>query len=138
MKPISDWEIYPDPKQGFRLPLAKGRIVLLDKPCTDLKSYIEWQMEPVYCSLEDALGRNLQGDQPLAAAESPDQKRKGRKRKKDNFGSRACVRQRAGSLCQSARGFLVGRDNPPDSLNCAILLTARMMPFYFEDRRGCC
>ena len=26
MRPIADWEIYPDPKQSFRLPLARGRV----------------------------------------------------------------------------------------------------------------
>ena len=80
MKPISDWEIYPDPKQGFRLPLARGRIVLLDKPCTDLESYLEWQMEPHYCSLDDALAAIFNVILPLPV-ESKDEKKEKKNKK---------------------------------------------------------
>ena len=71
MKPISDWEIYPDPNQGFRLPLAKNRVVFLDKPCVDLESYIDWQIEPTYCPLEEALAEIFKVIQPM---EPPSQK----------------------------------------------------------------
>jgi hypothetical protein len=132
MKPISDWEIYPDPKQAFRLPLAKGRIVLLDQPCDDLESYLEWQMEPHYCSLDNALAAIFKVILPLPM-ESKDGKKEKKKKKilsevERVFGS---LRKRYAKVLVD---FWLGRDNPPDSLNCAIMLTARMMPFYFKNR----
>lgn len=56
MRPICDWEVYPDPKQGFRLPLARGRMTLLDKTYekVDLRTYVEWQAKPSYCSVDNA------------------------------------------------------------------------------------
>jgi hypothetical protein len=133
MRPISDWEIYPDPKQAFRLPLAKNRTVLLDKPCVDLTAYIEWQMEPRYCSLDDALAVIFDVILPLPV-ESKEEKNDTKKKK---------VISEVGRVFGSLRGryakvlidFWLGRDNPPDSLNSAIMLTARMMPFYFDHQQ---
>lgn len=53
MKPLGDVEIYPDLSNGFRLPLAKGRTMLLDKPLAlienrpghpvqDVAGYMKW------------------------------------------------------------------------------------------------
>jgi hypothetical protein len=133
MKSISDWEIYPDPKQGFRLPLARGRTVLLDKPCTDLKSYLGWQMEPHYCPLDDVLNTIFKVILPLPV-ESKNAKREAKNKK---------IILEVGRVFGSLRGryakvfvdFWLGRNNPPDSLNCAVMLTARMMPFYFNHQR---
>jgi hypothetical protein len=130
MKPISDWEVYPDPKQGCRLPLARNRIVLLDKPCTDLKSYLDWQMEPHYCSLEDALAGIFKVIVPLPVEDKEETTQEKNKK----------IISEVGRVFGSLRGryakvlvdFWDGRINPPDSLNAAIVLTARMMPFYFN------
>lgn len=132
MRPISDWEIYPDPKQGFRLPLARGRVVLLDRPCPDLETYIEWQIEPSYCPLEDVLAEIFKVIQPTAATEPAQEKNKKTKKHEQSevghvFGSLK------GRYAKVLVDFWSGRNNPPDSLNCAILLTARMMPYYFPD-----
>jgi hypothetical protein len=132
MKPISDWEIYPDPKQGFRLPLARGRVVLLNKPCSDLKTYIEWQIEPIYCPLEDVLAEIFKVIQPMAAAE-PAQEEKEKKKKREQSEVGRVFGSLNGRYAKVLVDFWLGRNNPPDSLNCAILLTARMMPYYFED-----
>ncbi len=132
MKPISDWEIYPDPKQGFRLPLARGRIVLLDKPCTDLKSYLGWQMEPHYCSLDAALAAIFKVILPLPMESKEEKKEKNNKRTISEVGR--IFGSLRGRYAQVLVDFWSGRNNPPDSLNCAILLTARMLPFYFADR----
>jgi len=130
MKPISDWEIYPDPNQGFRLPFARGRVLLLDKPCFDLRAYIEWQIEPRYCLLEDVLAEIFKVIQPVAAAE-PAKEEKKKKREQSEVG-RVFGKLR-GRYAKVLVDFWSGRNNLPDSLNCAILLTARMMPFYFDD-----
>ena len=38
-----------------------------------------------------------------------------------------------GRYAQVLVDFWMGRNNPPDSLNCIIILTARMLPCYFDD-----
>jgi hypothetical protein len=133
MKPISDWEIYPDRKQGFRLPLARGRIVLLDKPCADLESYLGWQMEPHYCPLDDALAAIFKVILPLPMDNKEENKENKNKK----------IISEVGRVFGSLRGryakvlvdFWSGHNNPPDSLNSAIMLTARMMPFYYDNQR---
>ncbi len=55
MKPLGDVEIFPNPKQVFRLPLCRGRSMLLDRPLRlienararngtvqDVEGYIKW------------------------------------------------------------------------------------------------
>jgi hypothetical protein len=132
MKPISDWEIYPDTKQGFRLPLARGRTVLLDKPCNDLTNYIEWQIEPHYCSLDDALAEIFKVILP-APAISKDQNKDTKKKKSVSEVGRVFGSLR-GRYAKVLVDFWSGSNNPPDSLNCAIMLTTRMMPFYFAQQ----
>ena len=133
MRPISQWEIYPDKKQGFRLPLASGRTVLLDKPCSDLKTYIEWQIEPQYCSLDTAIDEIFKIIQPNPVSKEKKQCDKSKKQTFSDvghvFGS---LRRRYASVLID---FWTGRNNPPDSLNTAILLTARMMPYYYDHQQ---
>jgi hypothetical protein len=131
LRPIANWEIYPDPSQGFRLPFARNRVVFLDKPCAKLDTYIEWQIEPHYCPVEDVLAEIFKVIQPMAAAQ-PAQEEKEKKPKEKSevehvFGSLR------GRYAKVLIDFWLGRNNPPDSLNCAVVLTARMMPFYFPD-----
>jgi hypothetical protein len=132
LKPISDWEIYPDPNQGFRLPLARGRTVLLDKPCADLESYIDWQIEPSYCPVEQVMAEIFKIIQPMEPSqEKPKEKCPKQITTSDIGRVFGCLRGRYAKVLVD---FWMGRDNPPDSLNCALMLTARMMPFYFDDR----
>ena len=132
MKPISDWEIYPDPNQGFRLPLAKNRVVLLDKPCVDLASYIEWQIEPTYCPVEQVLAEIFKVIQPMEAAEKMPKEKCQKEKMTSEIGR--VFGSLKGRYAKVLVDFWLGHDNPPDSLNCALMLTARMMPFYFDDR----
>ena len=119
-------------EDGFRLPLARGRIVLLDKPCGDLESYLEWQVEPHYCSLDAALTAIFKVILPL-----PMESKDGKKEKKNKK-----IILEVGRVFGSLRGkyasvlvdFWLGHNNPPDSLNSAIMLTARMLPFYFNNQ----
>src|SRR5206468_5404893 len=67
MKSFGQLELYPDKDRGFRLPLARSRTVLLDKPLTpvlhrkiqqqDVAGYISWLQQPnkVFMPVEDVL-----------------------------------------------------------------------------------
>jgi hypothetical protein len=121
-----------DPKQGFRLPLARGRIVLLDKPCADLESYLGWQMEPHYCPLDDALAAIFKVILPLPV-ESKDEKKE-KTNKKIILGVGRVFGSLRGRYASVLVDFWSGHNNPSDSLNAAIMLTARMLPFYFNSQ----
>lgn len=136
MRPISDWEVYPDPKQAFRLPLASGRITLLEKPYekVGLRKYVDWQTGPTYCSVDGAMQAIFNVIVPINAPPPKGEKKSGNtgasasKAAPDNvFGPIK------GRYAQVLVDFWNGVNNPPDSLNAAIILTARMMPYYFHD-----
>jgi hypothetical protein len=138
MRPISDWEVYPDPKQKFRLPLARGRVTLLDSPYStiDLETYIRWQMKPRYCSVDEALAHIFTIIQPINADVAPPKVKTPKleqKSKNDQSRPEMVFGPLKGRFAKVLVDFWSGRNNPPDSLNCAIALTARMMPYYFED-----
>ena len=74
MKTLGELEVFPDPGHGFRLPLCKGRTMLLDKPLEkvydkrlkkivpDVIGYITWPSNPTHtcrptkCSLTSKAG----------------------------------------------------------------------------------
>jgi hypothetical protein len=89
-------------------------------------------MEPHYCSLNDALAAIFNVILLLPVKNKDERKNKNNKKIISEvnhvFGS---LRRRFAKVLVD---FWSGRDNPPDSLNCAIMLTARMMPFYFNNR----
>ncbi len=134
MTPIADWEVYPDTKHGFRLPFAKGRTVFLDTPCEDLKHYVAWQRNPTYCSLEDTLKAIFDVIRPMPTTQNTKSNNK-RHKKSTNPTDETRFGKLKGRYAQVLVDFWSGENNPPDSLNCAILLTARMMPFYHEDQQ---
>ena len=59
MRPISDIEIKPSQKDGWRLPFARGRITYVDEPLegndkATFERYIKWLSEPTYTSMKKA------------------------------------------------------------------------------------
>lgn len=136
MKPIEQWEIYPDPKQSFRLPLACGRVTLLERPYekVDLRTYVGWQIEPTYCTVEEAMAAIFSIIQPLHDAAPPkEQKEKAKPQVSPPKAPESVFGKLRGRYAQVLVDFWMGRNNPPDSLNCAIVLTARMLPYYFDE-----
>ena len=136
MRPIADWEIYPDPKQSFRLPLARGRVTFLDKSYekVDLGTYVGWQIEPTYCSVEEAMETIFSIIQPVDGSQPKKQKEKSKPQNPTpKVAAESVFGKLRGRYAQVLVDFWTGRNNPPDSLNCAIILTARMMPYYFDD-----
>jgi len=134
LKPISDWEIFPDPKQAFRLPLAAGRAVLLDKPYPkiSLREYVDWQAEPKYGALDDALGAIFGVIKP-SESQPPKAEANRRVVAEAKHATKNVFGPLKGRYAQVLVDFWTGKHCPPDSLNQAIVLTARMLPYYFPD-----
>ena len=138
MRPISDMEILPSHKNGWRLPLARGRVTYLDEVLTGdgatiLEHYIWWLYEPSYAPVEQVFnficGHLQEQEQPTQQKKKVSAAKK--KQKKDGvLGSlgkmKNCYRQKLVD-------FWTGKTNPADTLNTAIVLTARMLPFYYDD-----
>ena len=136
MRPISDWEVYPDPKQAFRLPLARGRVTFLDKSYekVDLRSYVGWQIEPVYGSVEEAMAAIFAIIQPVGGSQPKKEEEKSKPQSSPPpVASESVFGKLRGRYAQVLVDFWTGKNNPPDSLNCAVAFTARMMPHYFDD-----
>lgn len=137
MKPISDMEILPSHKNGWRLPLARGRVTYLDQPLTGndakvLEQYIWWLREPSYAPVEQVfkfICGHLQ-EQEQVVQQKQVSKAAAKKKAKCVLGSlgkmKNCYRQKLVD-------FWTGKVTPADSLNTAIVLTARMLPFYYDD-----
>ena len=133
MKSIGDWEIYPDPKQNFRLPLARGRMVLLDRPYEKvaLRKYVDWQTEPTYCSVDEAMTAIFSVIQPIDTPPPKEQKKNATAQSNvPNAAPERVFGSLRGRYAQVLVDFWMGMNNPPDSMNAAIILTARMMPYY--------
>ncbi len=66
MKTFAQMEIYPDKSNGFRLPLCRGRAMLLDRPLPlvynrrlkrkvqDVEGYVAWLLDPQRCYMPAA------------------------------------------------------------------------------------
>jgi len=142
MRSIRDLEVFPNQAQGFRLPLCRGRTMLLDKPlplrqlkknqvqdveayilwiirrsgymtAQDVKAYVEARLRPSD-NTQIAPAPRAEGNKPALAAAN----RLGRVK---------------GRYAKVLVDFWTGQSNPPDSLNEAIRLLAVMLPFYLAD-----
>lgn len=142
MKSIAQLEIYPDPHQGVRLPLCRGRTMLLDKPLgliydnrrkdylPDVEKYIRWVYRPsgympaqaVYDYIKERLVI------PGAAAKTAVKKQS----KASSPSGVAALGPMKGRFTQVLTDFWLGKNNPPDSLNAAIRLLSLVLPFYLE------
>ncbi len=140
MHPISELEIKPSTKDGWRLPFARGRVTYTNEPLTGsddktFERYIEWLRHPTYASLEQVFkficGQLVEEEKKEAVEKKPKQPKKvvPKVRKDVVLGSlgrmKNCFRQR---LVE----FWNGKMTPADTLNTAIALTARMLPFYYD------
>ncbi len=150
MRPISDMEILPSHKNGWRLPLARGRVTYLDEPlqgndatlfseqqlCSHnkiLERYIWWLYEPSYAPLEQVYNF-ICGH--LQEQEQPTQQKKKvstAKKKVKGKGVLGSLGKMKNCYRQKLTDFWTGKVTPADSLNTAIVLTARMLPFYYDD-----
>ncbi len=141
MRPISELEIKPSTKDGWRLPFARGRVTYTDEPLSGsdpktFEKYVLWLVKPTYVAADQVY--DFISGQLVEEEKKEPKPKKARKPKKvapkvkkdvvlGSLGKmKNCYRQR---LVE----FWEGKLNPADTLNTAIVLTARMLPFYFDD-----
>ena len=125
-------EIYPDFHQGFRLPLAQGRTLLLDKPVPlkkgkgDVERLIEW--------IDDPTRRNMTSkaildyyEKQLVRREEPASLREAGSPPTTHAGSLGNLKRQT---WRKITGYWLGTFQPEDCLNRVLVITARI--FYFE------
>lgn len=152
MKTVGQLELYPDPKQGFRLPLCEGRTMLLDRPLPltyhkqlkrhvqDVIGYVQWIQHPdkEYMAAEEVIEFVKER---LRTDSSPRKKRKGKAPKQrpitpsSESNNSSPLGTMKGRFTPFLINFWTGKHNPPDSLNQAIRLLAVVLPFYLEDSK---
>lgn len=146
MHSFATMEIYPDQSKGFRLPFANGRSLYLDRPLplinrrerlvADVESYMAWLAAPRFSSVSDVLTYIEQRlKQHSEAPQQPHTERpKSRAAGDVKAGSTGVLGRLRGRYWQVLTEFWSGANCPPDSLNEAIIITARIAPFYFSDQ----
>ena len=139
--PISEMEIKPGKKDGWRLPFARGRVTYIDGPLTDndpktFERYVLWLAKPTHAPL-DQVFKFICGHLQEEKKEEKAEKKPRVSRKKEPKEKKQVVLGSLGRMKNSYRRTLVdfwtGKVTPADTLNTAIVLTARMLPFYYED-----
>lgn len=149
MKTLAELEIFPNPKNGFRLPLCSGRTMLLDRPLPpvfnkrmkrkvpDVLGYNTWlstdadarhymPAEQVFQFVKERLATPQLKEKRKAADQSQKPKDRAATGMADLGPMRAQYRQK---LVE----FWTGRHTPANSLNQGICLLARVLPFYLDD-----
>jgi len=99
MKTFGQMEIFPSTSSGFRLPLCRGRTLLLDRPLTltynrrvkrkvqDVEGYVGWLLDPERrympaAEVVDYLAARLVRPEPAQLAQGPAPKTKGKAQSK--------------------------------------------------------
>ncbi|NQU23056.1 MAG: hypothetical protein HQ567_17400 [Candidatus Nealsonbacteria bacterium] len=149
MATLAELEVFPDPKRGFRLPLCKGRTMLLDKPLElvrnnrmkhkplipDVVEYVSWVVDSdrLYMPADEVFAYVEERLQEPAAIEKKvaknSKKKKPPKATSDGMSSLGKMKGRYASVLID---FWKG-NCPHDSLNKGIRLLALMLPFYIND-----
>ena len=148
MKTLAELEIYPNPTNGFRLPLCSGRTMLLDRPLPlvfnkrmgreiqDVLGYITW--------LSRDEKRYMPADTVIAyvkerlAVPKPKEQRKAQSQPQDKpkeVTGMADLGPMKGQYRQKLVDYWTGMNTPPDSLNQGICLLGRVLPYYLDDEQ---
>ena len=151
MKSLGDLEIFPNVKNGLRLPFCLGRTMLLDKPLVmilvrgkyvvDVEKYILWVNTPTeymprqdvyeYISTrlrQDAVSQSG-GNSQETPVNTPIQQKSTASGNKGTVGNNV-----KGQYANSIVAFWSGNDTPQKMLNRQILLLANTAPFYYDSR----
>lgn len=149
MKTLGELEIFPNPANGFRLPLCSGRTILLDRPLPlvfnkkmkrevqDVVGYVSWlskdnktymPAEEVFSYVKDRLAPPKPKEQPKSARQTERKATVG-----GPAGGMADLGPMKGQFAPKLVGFWTGANTPPDSLNQGIVLLARVLPFYLDN-----
>lgn len=158
MKTLGELEIFPNIKNGLRLPFCRGRTMLIDGPlpkilvrgktAVDVEKYIAWVNNvnnPVaymprqdvheYISARLVTGQvKVQKPADINAPEPPDPVNSDTTNVISD--KNPIITKRSGKLrgryAQQIQEFWSGENTPPDSLNMGILLLANIAPYYFS------
>ena len=118
------------------MPFARGRVTYLDEPLegndkATFERYIKWLVKPSYVSVEQVFS--------FIANYVEEQKQEQKKKvflpkpTKDKDVALGFLGKMKNRYRQTLVDFWTGKVTPADSLNTAIVLTERMLPFYFDD-----
>jgi hypothetical protein len=129
-------EMYPDFKQGFRLPLAQDRTLLLDRPLLakkdkgDVQRVIEW--------IDDPTRRNMTNkaildyyEKRLVRREEPASLREAGSPPTTHAGSLGSLKRRT---WRTITGYWCGTFQPEHCLNRVLVITARIFCFEGVDQ----
>ncbi len=138
MRSLSDTEIKPSQKDGWRLPFARGRVTYLDEPLTGndaetFKQYIDWLHEPSYAPREQVFKFICDYLQEEEQKQQKQKKVATIKTKVKTKGFLGSLGKMKNCYRQKLMDFWNGKVTPADTLSTAIVLTARMLPFYYDD-----
>jgi hypothetical protein len=140
MRPISQMEIKPSRKDGWRLPFAAGRVTYTDQPLVGndkktFEKYIGWLHKPTYAPMEPIFNFICDHVEETNDEDKPKKKVSVAKKKPVPqtdvvFGS---LGKQKGCYRATLVDFWTGKTTPADTLNTAIVLTARMLPYYSSE-----
>jgi hypothetical protein len=141
MKPISQMETKPNPKSGCRLPFAAGRVTYTDQPLVgnDWKTfgkYMSWLRKPTYGPMADALAFIAGHLKEQEQAPSKKKVSAGKKKAAATDIVLGSLGKQKGRYRTTLVDFWTGKVTPADTLNTAIVLTARMLPHYCSEEQA--
>ena len=148
MRTIGDLELYPDPENGFRLFLCRGRTMLLDKPLPpvfnkrmqkwvpDVVEYISWILKPeAYMPKDEVFAyvrERLRGSRPESV--NIEKRRTGSQRREPSGNGMGSLGKMKGRYAEVLVEFWTGTNPVADTLNKGIRLLALMLPYYLPDQ----
>jgi hypothetical protein len=151
MKSLGDLEIFPNVKNGLRLPFCRGRTMLLDKPLAmilvrgkyvvDVEKYILWVNTPTpYMPRQDVyeyILTRLRQDGVAQAGVNSDKTPVNTPIQQNSAasGSKGTVSNNvSGQYANNIVAFWSGNDTPQKMLNRQILLLANIASFYYDSQ----
>jgi hypothetical protein len=141
MKTLAELEIFPNEKNGFRLPLCSGRTMLLARPLPlvfnkrmgrevqDVIGYVRWLSsdEKTYLPAEEVIAFVKDRLAPPMPKVQPKAERQTKNKGGAGDGGMADLGPMRGCFAEKYRAFWTGQDTPPNSLNAWIGMTARAL-----------
>jgi hypothetical protein len=149
MRTLAALEVYPDPNNGFRLPLGTGRTMLLDRPLSfvpnrrrrlvqDVPGYMGWLRDPAKkYMLPDEVVRYLEGrlkpEPAPATPQTPVPCRQPRQTSRHGRATSSIPHKLKGCYRETMIDYWESRLVEPNMLDAMILVTARILPFQNKD-----
>jgi hypothetical protein len=151
MRSLGELEIFPDTQKGFRLPLCRGRTMLLDRPLNlvydkrrkrevpDVIGYASWLSRDakVYMPAQEVfefVRARLRAPEPKpATAQEAVADKSKPKAARGQTGGLGSLGRMKGRYAQVLADFWSGRLVVADTLNTGIRLLALPLPYYLRD-----